>query len=177
LVTNYGKRGMDFENVLEYTSNLYQTKGKALINKRPTPMKIVRNAGPNKYVCVFSEKSTVDYDGTYKGRSIVFEAKSVKAKKSFPLSNATNSQGEYLEAAESAGAVSFLIVEMTLTREVFYIPNKMLQHYIKQAANGGRKSSIPIDEMQVYGYGVKSANGVPLDYLSVVDQLIATGAT
>lgn len=175
MAINYGKRGMDFENVLEYTNNLYQTKGKALINKRATPMTIIRNAGPSKYVCVFSEKSTVDYDGTYKGRSIVFEAKSVKAKKNFPLSNITNSQVEYLEAAESAGAISFLIVEMTITREVFYIPNKMLQHYIRQAVQGGRKS-IPIDEMQVYGYGVKSANGVPLDYLSVVDQLIAAGA-
>jgi recombination protein U len=92
LVTNYGKRGMDFENVLEYTNNLYRTKGKALINKRATPMTIIRNAGPSKYVCVFSEKSTVDYDGTYKGRSIVFEAKSVTAKKNFPLSDITNSQ-------------------------------------------------------------------------------------
>lgn len=62
----------------------------------------------------------------------------MKAKKNFPLSDITNSQVEYLEAAESAGAISFLIVEMKITREVFYIPNKMLQHYIKQAAKGGR---------------------------------------
>jgi penicillin-binding protein-related factor A (putative recombinase) len=53
LVTNYGKRGMDFENVLEYTNNLYRTKGKALINKRATPMTIIRNAGPSMYVCMY----------------------------------------------------------------------------------------------------------------------------
>ncbi|MFP7170797.1 Holliday junction resolvase RecU [Terribacillus sp. 7520-G] len=174
MAINYGKRGMEFENLLNYTNNLYRTKKKALINKRPTPMKIVRSAAANKYICVFADKSTVDYDGTYKGRSIVFEAKSVKMKKSFPLDNISDSQVQYLEAAEKVGAISFVIIEMTITREVFYIPNKMLQHYIKQAANGGRKS-IPIDEMQVYGYGVKSANGVPLDYLSVVDHLMEEG--
>lgn len=61
---------MDFENVLEYTNNLYQTKGKALINKRATPMTIIRNAGPSKYVCVFSEKSTVIMTGHIKAAQL-----------------------------------------------------------------------------------------------------------
>lgn len=161
---------MVFENILEYTNQIYTNKGKALINKRATPMKIIGKSKGNKHICVFDRKSTVDYDGVYNGRAIVFEAKST-AKKSFPLDMITDEQIKYLDSAEKQGAISFLIVEMKDIQRIFIVHNGILQKYIEDAQKGGRKS-IPIDDMEEYAFEVVSKNGVPLDYLSAVDRLI-----
>ncbi|MEN2468212.1 Holliday junction resolvase RecU [Ornithinibacillus sp. JPR2-1] len=165
-----GRRGMAFENVLNYTNQLYSNQGRALINKRPTPVKVLKSKGTRVLSGFFEEKSTVDYDGIYKGKAITFEAKSTE-KKSLPLDMVSNHQVNYLNQAEEQGGISFLIVEMRTSKQVFYVSNGMLQKYIKDAKNGGRKS-IPLRDLEVYAHLVKPQNGVPLDYLSVVDSLI-----
>ncbi|MTW85606.1 Holliday junction resolvase RecU [Virgibacillus dakarensis] len=170
-MTYTGKRGMAFENSLNYTNQIYINQGRAVINKRPTPIKVTKSKGTKVLSGYFEEKSTVDYDGIYQGRSIVFEAKSTKEKR-LPFSIISDHQIDYLELAESQGAISFLIVEMTVSRDVFLVPNNMLRKYVKNAQNGGRKS-IPLRDLEVYAHLVESKNGVPLDYLSVVDRLIA----
>ncbi|NDI33621.1 recombinase RecU [Chengkuizengella sediminis] len=82
----YANRGMGFEQMIDYTNAMYERKGQAVINKRPTPVKILGMSGSR--ISGFLEKpSTVDYDGTYQGLSIVFEAKSTKQLNRFPLSN------------------------------------------------------------------------------------------
>src|SRR5699024_2274342 len=165
-----GKRGQSFEMSLNYTNEVYIKKGRALINKRATPVKVLKSKGTRVINGFYEEKSTVDYDGTYKGKSIAFEAKST-TRKSLPLDMISDHQIKHLDTSERHGAISFLIVEMRSLGDVFLIPNNMLQKYIKNAKNGGRKS-IPIDEMEVYAFLVESKNGVPLDYLSVIDRLI-----
>lgn len=167
---NYGKRGQAFENLLNYSNEVYKNKGIAIINKRPTPMKIIGKTRGNQHICVFDKKSTVDFDGIYNGKAIAFEAKSTNEKR-LPFSIITDEQIKYLDTAEKQGAISFLIVEMKVTRQVFLVPNGMLQKYVREAKNGGRKS-IPLRDLEVYAHLVKSQNGIPLDYLSVVDNLI-----
>lgn len=167
---NYGKRGMTFENTLNYTNQIYINQGRAVINKRPTPMKIIGKTRGNQHICVFDKKSTVDYDGIYNGKAVAFEAKSTKEKR-LPLSIITDDQIKYLDLSEKQGGISFLIVEMRTTREVYLVTNNMLQKYVREAEKGGRKS-IPLRDLEVYAHLVKSQNGVPLDYLSVVDNLI-----
>lgn len=166
----YGKRGQSFENLIDYTNQVYRNKGIAIINKRPTPMKIIGKTRGNQHLCVFDKKSTVDYDGIYKGKPIVFEAKTTSLKR-VPLDIIADHQIEYLNQAESQGAISFLIVEIRPIQDVFIVSNSMLQKYVKNAENGGRKS-IPLDELEIYAELVKRGNGIPLDYLSVVDRLI-----
>lgn len=165
-----GKRGMAFENTLNYTNQIYLNQGRAIINKRPTPVKVLQSKGTRVLKGFYEEKSTVDYDGVYKGISIVFEAKSTKEKR-LPLSIISDHQVKYLADAEKLGAISFLIVDMRALGEVFLVPSNMLQKYMKEAKQGGRKS-IPLRDLEVYTQLVKSQNGVPLDYLSVVDRLI-----
>ncbi|MGJ9460093.1 Holliday junction resolvase RecU [Oceanobacillus sp. CF4.6] len=169
-----GKRGMDFENTLNYTNQIYINQNRAIINKRPTPVKVLKSKGTRVLSGFYEEKSTVDYDGLYNGRAVVFEAKTTKLKR-LPLDMISNHQVKYLNDAEKQGAISFLIVEMRVTRDVFFIPNNMLQKYVKEAKNGGHKS-IPIRDLEVYAQPVKTQKGVPLDYLSVVDQLITADA-
>lgn len=166
----YGKRGQTFENLLNYTNEIYNNQGRAVINKRPTPVKVLKSKGTRVLNGFFESKSTVDYDGIYQGKPIVFEAKSTKETR-LPLSIIPDHQIDYLAAAEKQGAISFVIAEMRACNTVFYIPNGLLQKYVKDSRNGGR-NSIPIRDLEVYGYEVKSQNGVPLDYLSVVDELM-----
>lgn len=166
----YGKRGQAFENLLNYTNQVYTNQGRAIINKRATPVKVLKSKGTRVLSGFYESKSTVDYDGIYNGRSIVFEAKSTKETR-LPLSIIPDHQIDYLDAAERQGAISFVIAEMRACDTVFYIPNRLLQKYVKDARNGGRKS-IPIRDLEVYAYEVESDNGVPLDFLSVVDELL-----
>lgn len=166
----YGKRGQAFEKLIDYTNEIYKRKGIALINKRPTPMKIIGRTRGDQHICIFDKKSTVDYDGIYKGRPIVFEAKSTREKR-LPLSLISEHQIEYLDAAHKQGAISFLIVEIRPLQEVYLIQNSLLQKYVKNAEKGGRKS-ISLDDLEIYAELVESGDGVPLDYLKVVDRLI-----
>lgn len=165
-----GKRGQAFEYTLDYTNKLYKNKGVALINKRPTPVKVIKSRGTRVLTGFFEAKSTVDYDGVYNGKAIYFEAKTTKLPR-FPLDMLHDHQAKYLDQVEKQGAISFLIVEMRRLQDVFLVPNNMLQKYIKNARAGGKKS-ISIDDLEVYAHLIESKNGVPLDYLSVVDDLV-----
>lgn len=165
-----GNRGKPFENLINYTNKIYANKGTAVINKLPTPMKIISKTKTGQNVCVFDQKSTVDYLGVYNRRAIVFEAKSVQEKR-FDLKNIHHHQLKYLRDAERQGAIAFLLIEIRPLRSVYLVPNQMIQGYIIRSQQGGRRS-IPLDELEIYSWIVKSRNGLPLDYLSVIDELI-----
>ncbi|MFA9459099.1 Holliday junction resolvase RecU [Halalkalibacter sp. AB-rgal2] len=165
----YGNRGMAFEHLINITNQQYISKGMAIINKRPTPVKVLKSQGKRVISGFFEEKSTVDYDGIYEGKSIVFEAKSTGEKR-FPLSMLSKHQYDYLELAHKNGAIAFLLVEIRPLHRVFLLPVETIRHYMEKAKKGGRKS-IPLDDLDVYTYEVNRGRGVALDYLAVVDKL------
>lgn len=170
--TNYGNRGMAFEELINYSNQLYEQKNIAIINKRPTPVKVLgRSAG--RVTGFFEKPSTVDYDGVYKSRSIVFESKSTRDLHKFDLKNIEPHQVEYLEKCESHGAISFVLVELAKLRKVYLMHNQTLKHYWNIAQKGGRKS-IPLDAFEVNAWEVGSGR-VPLDYLLVVDKVWKVG--
>ena len=166
-----GRRGQTFERLLDYTNQIYQNQGRCLIQKRPTPVKVFKTHGRKVLSGVYESKSTVDYDGIYRNKAIVFEAKSTQIKTSFPLSMLANHQIQYLDNAEKHGAVSFVIIEMRAIGKVFVVPNTMIQKYVKESKTSGRKS-IPVDVLETDAETVKQGNGIPLDYLQAVDKLI-----
>lgn len=163
--------GQAFENLLDYTNRIYQNKGIALINKRPTPVKVLRTKGNRILAGVYDKKSTVDYDGIYQGCAIAFEAKTTKLPR-LPLDMIADHQVKYLDNAEDQGAISFLIVNLRHVNETYILTNAIVQDYIDDAKKGGRKS-IPYDDIVKHGIKVKGKNGVPLDYLKAVDELIS----
>lgn len=170
MITTYANRGKRFEDLLDYTNEIYKNKGAALINKRPTPVQIIRTKNGRITQATYSKKSTVDYDGTFEGKSIVFEAKSVRGK-SIPLNLIQDHQLDYLIKAERHGAISFVIVHFKDLGVTYIISNAIVLDYVINAPGGGRKS-IPVKEFEENGIEVKSQNGVPLDYLSSVEELI-----
>lgn len=79
-------RGRSFEQLIEHSNKQYQTKGKALIQKVPTPWKVIRR-GKQIVSAHPAEKSTVDFVGVADGKAIAFDAKSTRELTRFPLSN------------------------------------------------------------------------------------------
>ncbi|WP_158738643.1 Holliday junction resolvase RecU [Alteribacillus sp. YIM 98480] len=163
-----GKRGMVFEEILNTANLQYKNKGVALISKRATPIKVLQTKGVHILKAVWESKSTVDYDGVYHGRSIQFEAKT-SGKKRFDLNMLTDGQIAFLDQAEKQGAISFVLVEIRPMNSVYFIPNNMLQKYVRDSKKGGRKS-IPLDELEIYADEVGQGRGIVLDYLAVVDK-------
>lgn len=163
-------RGQAFEELLNYTNYQYEKAGVALIHKRPTPMKPLRRKGFH-FLAAFEKKSTVDYDGVYRGRAIYFEAKSTREESRFDLKQIEPHQIEHLEKAEKQGAVCFFLIEFAKSQEVFFVPLATVRHYLLHAQNGGRKS-IPREDFDYYAYAVEKTKRAILDYLVYVDKLI-----
>lgn len=165
----YANRGMGFEMILEHTNNIYDQKRIAIINKRPTPVKVISKRG-NRVSGFFQAPSTVDYDGMYNGRPIVFEAKSVLKLTRFDMKNLHDHQYYYLEKCHKAGAIAFLLVEFTSQHKIYLLSFEALRIYWKEAHSGRGKKSISILDFDIHGYEVGSGI-VPIDYLKVVQEL------
>ncbi|WP_096435931.1 Holliday junction resolvase RecU [Alteribacter populi] len=163
-----GNRGQAFEMTLNLVNQLYKNNGVALINKRPTPVKVLKSKGTQVLKGFYESKSTVDYDGCYEGQAVAFEAKSVSGKR-FDLKNIHDHQLEYLERAQKHGAISFLLVEFRDVNTVYYISLSFIKKYLREAHRGGRKS-IPLSDFEIYAYEVERGRA-PLDYLAVIDRI------
>ena len=64
-------RGMSLEEDINLSNDYYRDMGIALINKRPTPINIVKvdySKGARITDAYFEKQSTTDYNGVYKGR-------------------------------------------------------------------------------------------------------------
>ncbi len=171
---NQGKRGMQIESMINLTNQTYNLKRSAIVNKRPTPVKVMKSKGTRVLSGYFEAKSTVDYDGVYNGRAIYFEAKSTKDVR-FPLKNIHQHQMDYMEKVDKAGALCFFLIECKVMNTVFLVLYSTIKLYWENSKLGGRKS-IPIDDFNYYAAGeVKTKNGVPLDYLPVLDKIIKEG--
>lgn len=165
----HANRGMGFENVLEHTNEIYKRKGIAIINKRPTPVKVMSKRG-NRVTGFFESPSTVDYDGIYKGKPIVFEAKSIKSLTRFDMKNLHEHQYNYLEKCHQAGAIAFLLVEFTSQHKTYLLTFEALRPYWNEAHNVIGKKSMNILDFDVHAYEVEPGI-VPVDYLKVVNEL------
>lgn len=168
----HGNRGMALEELINFANKQYLFRGLAVIHKRPTPVKIIRTKGTRITSAVLESKSTVDYEGVYRGKSLQFEAKQTKEKTRFPLDNIHEHQVEHIRACTKQGAVTFVIVEFTAWHKVFYVPGKLILEAWDAAGRGGRKS-IPYDDIERVCFPVAQGRGVVLDYLAVVDRLLA----
>ncbi|HDR7998377.1 TPA: Holliday junction resolvase RecU [Bacillus cereus] len=168
-----GNRGMHFEKLINLTNEMYQREGVALINKRPTPVKVLKVAYGRVKDGYYESKSTVDYDGVYKGRAIAFEAKSTHEINRFDLKNIAQHQLDYLDKAEKMGAVCFFLIEFTKDQSVFLVPLSVIQSYVRMSRQPKGKKSIPRADFDVYGYLVNHTDRAPVDYLRYIDELTA----
>jgi recombination protein U len=141
-----GNRGKALEKNILQANAYYEQQRRAIITQMPTPINITRVVA-NK-VTGYLSRSTVDFHGSLKGgRAIYFDAKETNEPR-FAVADNTKlhpHQIEYLAKQHLLGALCFLVVDFTAEHEVFVIPWPVVARYLKEAADGGRKS-IPIKD-------------------------------
>ncbi|MCM3294227.1 Holliday junction resolvase RecU [Paenibacillus sp. MER 180] len=167
---SHANRGMAFESLIDYTNEAYDRNGKAVINKRPTPVKVTRSRGSKVMAGFFEKPSTVDYDGVANGRAIAFEAKSVESLTRFDISNMNNHQYEYLEKYHRQQGIAFLLIHFTKLHKTYLMQFETLRSYWLRSKEPKGRKSIPIDDFEMHAYEVPTTT-VPVDYLSVVERV------
>lgn len=168
---NHARRGMGLEGLIDYSNAMYLQRDTAIINKRPTPIKVIRMVKGRITDAVFEKPSTVDYDGTYQSKSIVFEAKSTQELNRFDLKNVEEHQARYLERCHRHGAICFFLIEFAAHGTVYLLPYTAFRQYWARRRPGTRGTqSIPLSELELTAYEVEPGR-VGLDYLKVVDRI------
>lgn len=165
----YANRGMFLEHIINNANTYYLSKDIAVIYKKPTPIKVLNVAYRSSKTtlidkAVFSETSTLDYNGIYKGKYIEFDAKECKNSTSFPLSNIKPHQIEHIKNIMRHNGIVFLIIFMN---NMFYLlKGDSLISFI----NNNDRKSIPYDYIEEKGYIIKEGYMPRIDYIKAIDE-------
>jgi len=163
-------RGMSLEEDINLSNDYYREVGQALINKRSTPINIVKvdySHGARITDAYFEKQSTTDYNGVYKGRYIDFEAKNTKSTTSFPLSNISEHQIVHLKNVIKHGGIAFFIISFQMMDEVYLLDAKFVIEFYEH----GKRKSIPYEVFKENGLLIKQDYSPRLHYLDAVDAL------
>lgn len=165
----YANRGMFLEHIINNANTYYLSKDIAIIYKKPTPIKVLNVAYRSSKTtlidkAVFSETSTLDYNGIYKGKYIEFDAKECKNSTSFPLSNIKPHQIEHIKNIMRHNGIVFLIIFMN--NKFYLLKGDSLISFID---NNDRKS-IPYEYIEEKGYIIKEGYMPRIDYIKAIDE-------
>lgn len=170
-VINYSNRGMNLEYLINNANKYYLENDIAVIHKKPTPIQLVdvdykKNEIKKAY---FKDKSTLDYNGLYKGKYIDFDAKEAHTKTSFPLANIHDHQIKHMENILRHGGITFLIVY--INDEYYIIKGEDLISFI----NSNTRKSIPYNYFKSDCYKIELTLNPVLNYLKVLDDIYFKG--
>lgn len=169
-ILSAANRGMNLEESINVSNDFYLQKNIALINKRPTPINVVKvdySHGAKIVDAYFEKQSTTDYNGVYKGKYIDFEAKNTKSKTSFPLANISPHQIEHLKKVLQHNGIAFFIIQFELYNEVFLLDAR----YVIDFWENSERKSIPYNTIKEKGTSIKQGLCPVLSYIDVVDSL------
>ena len=170
-LVEYKNRGMNLESLINAANDYYLDSDKAVIYKKPTPIGLVDvdyKKGEIKSA-YFSSKSTLDYNGVYRGKYLDFDAKESHVKTSFPLSNISSHQIEHIKRVIKHGGIAFLIVSIGCC--YYLLKGEDLLDFI---SNNERKS-IPIDYFKKNCESIEEKLRPRLDYLKIIDKIYFEG--
>ena len=173
-ISSHSKLGMSLENDINITNKTYLNEDKAIIYKKPTPIKIVKVDYAKRSAAKITEAyynlpSTTDYNGIYKGKYIDFEAKECHSKTSFPFSSIHKHQINHLERCLNHGAIAFIILRMASYDETYLIKAKDFLDFYK----GKSRKSLSYDWIKEKGYLIEYNYLKPCNYLQVVDKVFS----
>ncbi|MEH7114543.1 Holliday junction resolvase RecU [Neobacillus niacini] len=161
--------GASFEEMLKKSCEYYQYIGVALIHKIPTPWSVSYDKQSRRVIRAHpEEKSSVDFEGVWHGRSVAFEAKSTRERKRFDLKNIQQHQLDYLMMHQDQGGLSFFLIEFAKIGEVYLVWYDQVQEWWDNMENGGRKS-IPYSWIQIHCCIVVPGRA-PLDFVRVLER-------
>lgn len=170
-VIDYKNRGMDLENLINAANEYYLDKDIAVIYKKPTPIGLVDvNYKKGEITkAYFKDKSTLDFNGLYKGKYIDFDAKEAHSKTSFPLSYIKEHQIKHMRRVLRHGGITFLIVYMN--DSYFILKGEDLTEFIDTE----KRKSIPYKFFLDKCYKINLKLRPNLDYLEVLDKIYFKG--
>lgn len=168
--STYANRGMFLEHIINDSNTYYLQKDIAVIYKKPTPIKVLNVCFRSKQTtiidkAVFSETSTLDYNGIYKGKYIEFDAKECKNKTSFALSNIKEHQLTHIKNIIRHKGIAFLIIFMN--NKFFLLDGNDLIDFV----NNNDRKSIPYDFIEKNGHIIKEGYMPRIDYIKVIDEV------
>ncbi|MGL5591558.1 MAG: Holliday junction resolvase RecU [Mycoplasmoidaceae bacterium] len=117
-MNNYKNKGMYLEDLLNKTCDYYLINGTAYITKRFLPIQILEKK-ENKVKGILLDKSTVDYNGIYKGLYIDFEAKETN-NNFFNLNSLKKHQKKHLFLINKLNGIAFLIIGFINDEDHFF---------------------------------------------------------
>lgn len=175
---NIRSRGMLFEHELNKSNEYYWNINKAMIYKKPTPVRIVKVEYPNRSHAKIVEgyyqtPSTTDYNGIYRGKYIDYEAKETQ-NLSFSFSHIFPHQVEHLKKVDEHGGIAFVIIFFKKVDKVFIIDIKPF-YKVYLEGQKGKRNSIKYEDIPLIG-GLEVSRGYSpyVDYLKQVDILYFT---
>ena len=157
---------MTLENELNESNRYYLENDIAVIYKKPTPIKPVKQVEHKIVDAYFEKPSTTDYNGLYKGKYIDYEAKETKSSTSFPLFNIHNHQIKHIRRVIKHGGICFLIVRFTNLNKTFLLMGKDFIWYI----DNNERKSIPISFFREKGYLIKDKLAPRIDYIEALNK-------
>jgi recombination protein U len=142
------KVGSTFEGKLIYIFEKYREENKAYIVKVPTEVTIIRK-GDRIVNAIHRQKSDcLDFIGFLpNGKPIVFEAKTTKEEKRFPLTNIADYQYDLADELYSYIDNIFYIIEFRHHNEVYLVHSNK----IKEFKENNTRKSIPYSEFKNIG--------------------------
>lgn len=162
---NYANRGMTLEAELNDSNTYYLENDIAVIYKKPTPIKVVKQVNEKIVNAYFEKPSTTDYNGIYRGKYIDFEAKET-TKTLFPLANIHAHQIKHIENVLKQDGICFLIVRFTKINETYLLFGKDFISFI----NNNSRKSVPLDYFKEKGHLIKDKLMPKVDYIDIIDK-------
>ena len=168
-VLNAANRGMDFEHAVSLSCQHYDEKQRAIITKRPTPIKIIKADYKLAKITEahFEKQSNTDYNGVYRNRYVDFECKETLSKTSLSFNNIPLHQIKHLKKVIYHGGIAFFLIYFKTLDEVYLVDAKDI---IDLYENGERKS-ITLEQTRKIGHFVEQGFIPRLNFLDVVDKV------
>ena len=139
--------GEIFERYINAACIYYEQLEKAIIEKTPEPMRVIKNMGYGKFLAHFEKKAQPDYKGTLReGKTIVFEAKHTDGDR-IEQNRLTDIQFQGLEKYSALGAECFVLVSIQM--EIFALVPWTIWQNMKSIYKRKYMTSEELKEYQV----------------------------
>ncbi|MDD6302470.1 MAG: Holliday junction resolvase RecU [Bacillales bacterium] len=166
---NAANRGMDFEHAVSLSCSYYDDNLRAIITKRPTPIKIIKTDYKKGKIleAYFEKQSNTDYNGVYRGKYIDFECKETLSKTSLSFNNIPLHQIKHLKKVLLHGGIAFFMIYFKALDEVYILDAQQVidRYELKE------RKSITYQDVKKYGYFVEQGFIPRLNFLDVIDKV------
>lgn len=151
------EQGKDLESALTDQCDMLRRYGRADVEKKTNPLRIIRPLDARQFVCVKTKSETVDFNGTIKGgRAVYFEAKSTRQADRFPFALVGDAQIDFMRRHAALDGIAFLYAASLTHGREYVLPvdsvgriGLVVHKRCADLFNGGRtRESIRWDAMR-----------------------------